>query len=168
MPEETDAKRAAERIGHLVRMAARGFNRALQIRLADHEVTFGQWVFLRILWEQDGLTQRELSEEAGLTEPTTHTALQRLEAHELLERRNLPGNRRKQHVFLTDRGRALRDTLEPLAVEVNDVALAGLSAVDREALREALLTILQNLDSDEAEARSKGRRVPPTRLPPEV
>lgn len=168
MPENTDEKRAAERIGHLIRMAARGFNRSLQIRLADHEVTFGQWVFLRILWEQDGLTQRELSEEAGLTEPTTHTALQRLESLALLERRNLPGNRRKQHVFLSDKGRALRKTLEPLAVEVNDVALAGLSAGDKEALREELLTILRNLDRDELDARAKGRKVPPTRLSTEV
>ena len=38
-------------------------------------VAFGHWAFLRILWETDGLTQRALSEEAGLMEPTTSSAL---------------------------------------------------------------------------------------------
>ena len=49
--------------------------RALQRRLAEHGVSFGHWTFLRILWERDGLTQRELSDEAGVMEPTTFAAL---------------------------------------------------------------------------------------------
>ena len=53
--------------------------RALQARLAAHGVTFGHWTFLRILWEGDGLTQRELSDEAGVMEPTTFAALKAME-----------------------------------------------------------------------------------------
>jgi DNA-binding MarR family transcriptional regulator len=43
-------------------------------------VSFGHWAFLRILWETDGLTQRALSVEAGLMEPTTSSALAAMEA----------------------------------------------------------------------------------------
>ena len=64
-----------ERLARLIRLAARSFNRSLQLRLTTEGVTFGQWIFLRILWNYDGLSQRELSEKAHLTEPTTHTAL---------------------------------------------------------------------------------------------
>ena len=53
--------------------------RALQMRLAEHRVSFGHWSFLRILWEGDGLTQRELSERAGVMEPTTFSALKAME-----------------------------------------------------------------------------------------
>jgi DNA-binding MarR family transcriptional regulator len=133
--------------------------------LASHHVTFGQWIFLRILWEQEGLTQRELSEEAGLTEPTTHTALQRLEALGFLEKRTLAGNKRKQHVFLTKRGKELRIELEPLAVEVNEVALAGLSSSELDIIRKGMLLILDNLEEDERKAGEEGRKVPPTRIP---
>ena len=42
-------------------------------------MSFGHWTFLRILWEHDGLTQRALSEEAGVMEPTTFTALKAME-----------------------------------------------------------------------------------------
>src|SRR6056297_1470975 len=77
-PDLTD-----ERLARLIRTAARGFNRALSIRLSQHDVTFGQWIFLRILWPEDGLSQRELARRAGVTEPTTHSALRRLEAQGL-------------------------------------------------------------------------------------
>ena len=64
-----------DRMAHLVRDATRALVRALQERLARHDVPFGHWAFLRILWETDGLTQRELSREAGVMEPTTFAAL---------------------------------------------------------------------------------------------
>src|SRR5213078_1193640 len=53
--------------------------RAPQGRLAGHGVPFGHWTFLRVLWERDGLTQRELSDEAGVMEPTTFAALRAME-----------------------------------------------------------------------------------------
>lgn len=152
-----------ERIAHLVRLAGRGFTRALQIRLAAHDVNFGHWVFLRILWEKDGLSQRELSEKASLTEPTTHTALQRLEALGYLERRKMGGNKRRQHVFLTELGISLRNQLEPMALEVNTVALDGLSEGDQDRLRAMLFTIIGNLQRDEEHGISEGRKMPSTR-----
>ena len=42
--------------------------RALQVRLAQHNVPLGHWTFLRILWEHDGLTQSELSKKIDLSE----------------------------------------------------------------------------------------------------
>jgi DNA-binding MarR family transcriptional regulator len=153
-----------ERVAHLVRLAARGFNRSLQLRLAEHGITFGQWVFLRILWQEEGLSQRELSERANLTEPTVHTALARLERMGLIERRTFVGNRRRQHAYLTERARELRAVLEPLAMDVNERALEGLDEATRQTLRAALLTMLGNLTRDEAEAVARGQKMPPTRI----
>ena len=65
-----------DRLAHLVKDATRALVRALQMRLGEHAVSFGHWTFLRILWESDGLTQRELSEQAGVMEPTTFSARQ--------------------------------------------------------------------------------------------
>ena len=150
-----------ERVAHLTRLCARGFNRSLSRRLVDKDVSFGQWVFLRILWKQEGLTQRELSERANLTEPTVHTALSRMEQQGIVIRRTQDGNKRKQHVYLTEKGRSLRAELEPLAIEANEAALRGLDDAQKEMLRKTLILILSNLAKDEAEAR--GIRIPPTR-----
>ena len=49
-----------DRLAHLIRDTERAFRRALQLRLAAHEVPFGHWAFLRILWQKDGLTQKQL------------------------------------------------------------------------------------------------------------
>jgi hypothetical protein len=48
-------------LGYLVRDANRAFQRLLERRISPHGVTRGQWYFLRVLWEEDGLSQRELS-----------------------------------------------------------------------------------------------------------
>ena len=62
-------------IGYLTRIAFRFFSRALEMRTAAHGVSSGQWRFLRVLWLEDGLTQRELSRRVGMREPTTVIAL---------------------------------------------------------------------------------------------
>jgi DNA-binding MarR family transcriptional regulator len=46
------------------------------------------------LWETDGLTQRELSEQAGVTEPTAFMALKAMEKRGLIVRRQIAGNKK--------------------------------------------------------------------------
>ncbi len=66
-------------LGYLVRDANRAFQRLLERRISPHGVTRGQWYFLRVLWEEDGLSQRELSARVGMMEPTTVIALRGME-----------------------------------------------------------------------------------------
>jgi len=141
-----------DRFAHLVKDATRALVRALQRRLAHFGVPFGHWAFLRILWESDGLTQRELSREAGVMEPTTSGALKAMQSRGYIARRRLAGNRRKIHIFLTRKGRALQSKLVPLAEEVNRIAVRGVPARDVAATRRTLLAVLESLARDEAEA----------------
>ena len=144
-----------DRLAHLIRDVARSQQRALQQRLAAHGVSFGHWTFLRILWTRDGLTQRELSERAGVMEPTTFTAVKAMEQMGLIERRQLAGNRKNMHVFLTPAGRALEATLVPLAEEVNHISVRGLSDRTMAMLRRALLTMIENLAAEEEHAENE-------------
>ena len=139
-----------DRFAHLVKDATRALVRALQRRLAPYGVPFGHWAFLRILWESDGLTQRELSREAGVMEPTTFGALKAMESRGYIARRQLPGNRRKTHIFLTSKGRELERKLVPLAKEVNRIAVRGIPLRDIAATRRTLVAVLESLARDEA------------------
>lgn len=139
-----------DRLAHLVKDATRGLQRALQVRLARHGVAFGHWVFLRILWVRDGITQRELSEEAGLMEPTTFSALTAMEKLGYIERRKLPHSRKNVYVFLTPAGRALQHKLVPLAEEVNEIAIQGVDPADVATTRRTLLVMIENIARDEA------------------
>src|SRR6478672_10591537 len=152
-----------DRLAHLVKDATRALVRALQVRLVAHGVSFGHWTFLRILWEHDGLTQRELSAQAGVMEPTTFSALKAMEQLGYIERRQLADNRKNVYVFLTPRGRALKETLVPLAEEVNRLAVAGVEPEEVARTRKVLLAVIENLARDEAADASGARRVPSTR-----
>ena len=138
-----------DRMAHLVKDTARSFLRSLQARLATQGVSLGHWVFLRVLWERDGLTQREMSQEAGVMEPTTVVALRAMEELGYIRRERLPDNRKNIHVYLTSRGRALKKKLVPLAEEVNAVAMRGLKSTHIDATRRCLLVMLDNLAQDE-------------------
>ncbi len=143
-------------MAHLVKDAARGFSRSLQARLREHSVLYGHWTFMRILWQTDGLTQRQLSEQAGVAEPTTFSALKTMETLGYLTRQKLPDNRKQVRVFLTPRGAALRALLVPTAIEVNQIALAGIPAADIAATRRTLLAMIENLAADDISVLSKG------------
>jgi DNA-binding MarR family transcriptional regulator len=149
-----------DRLAHLVKDATRALVRALQMRLAAHRVSFGHWTFLRILWEGDGLTQRELSEEAGVQQPTTFAALKAMQRLGYVTRRQRGDDRKKVYVFLTPKGRALKRALVPLAEEVNAVAARRIRPADIATVRTVLLTLIENLARDEAK---QDHRMPSTR-----
>jgi DNA-binding MarR family transcriptional regulator len=149
-----------DRLAHLVKDATRALVRALQMRLAAHAVSFGHWTFLRILWEGDGLTQRQLSEQAGVMEPTTFSALKAMERLGYIRRRQRGNDRRQVYILLTPKGRRLRDRLVPLAEEINAIAVRGVRKVDVARARGVLLAIIENLARDEEAA---DMRMPSTR-----
>ena len=149
-----------DRLAHLVRDATRAFARALQARLSEHNVSFGHWTFLRVLWEHDGLTQRELSEAAGVMEPTTFAAIRSMEELGYVVREQRHGNRKNVHGRLTPRGRALKRKLVPLAVKVNEIGVAGVDPTDVALTRKVLTAIVANLARDELAWTRARRRGP--------
>ena len=152
-----------DRLAHLIKDATRALLRALQMRLTEHSVSLGQWTFLRVLWENDGITQRELSEQVGVMEPTTFTALKTMEKLGYVIRRKKIDNRKMVYVFLTPRGRLLKSKLVPLAEEVNRIAVENINPQDITTMRHLLFTIIENLARDERQASSHKLRMPSTR-----
>jgi len=53
------------------------------------------------------------------------------------------------YVYLTEKGRALKETLVPLAEDTNTVSIHGLTAEDVKTTRRVLLTMIENLARDE-------------------
>lgn len=78
-------------------------------------------------------------------------------------RRNVGSNKRRQHAFLTEKGWDLRDRLEPMAVETNEFAIAGLKDDEVTILRRALSKMIRNLEHDEKVGASRGLKIPSTR-----
>jgi DNA-binding MarR family transcriptional regulator len=127
-----------ESLGFQVRDLNRLMQRALAARIAPAGVAPGAWYFLRVLWEEDGLTQRELVARIGMQEPTAVIALRGMEEAGWISRTRSDEDRRKVHVHLTPAGRALRETLLPEARAVIAQASSAMTA-EEAAMLVALL-----------------------------
>ncbi len=135
----------AESMGYQVRLTYRMFERFIQDRLTQSQIQIGMWYFLRILWREDGLTQRELSRRAGTAEPTTLEQLRHMETRGLIKRRRGVDDKRTVLVVLTAKGRLLENALMKNLDDLHAVALAGLSPSDIVTLRELLTRVRENL-----------------------
>ena len=143
-------------VGYLIRAAHRRFIQDLQTYIVPQGITVGMWYFLRALWQEDGLTQRELSERVGSMGPTTAEQLDNMEKRGYIQRRRSVDDRRKIHVHLTPLARRVQAELLSYAKLNSDNALKGFSASEVAFLRFALLRIIENLDGRNSERSSSG------------
>ena len=132
-------------------MVYRAMQRLLQTKIGPHGVTLGMWYYLRVLWSEDGLTQRELSHRIGTMEPTTLGAIQAMERRGLVKRVRSKDDRRKVHIHLTRKGRDLEGLLMPLAVEVVDTSVAGFSPDEVQQLLKFLRAIRDNIEASQGD-----------------
>ena len=140
-----------ESVGFVVREVWRSFARCLQPRIAREGVSIGMWFVLRMLWDEDGMTQRELGERVGINGPTMVTALNSMERAGLVKRVHNQADRRKINVFLTKRGRKLKSTLWPMAAEVLALGLSGLTRSQVQSLNKMLAQVRLNLERGQFE-----------------
>ena len=133
-------------LGFLVRDANRAFQRLLEKRIAPYGVTRGQWYFLRVLWEEDGLSQRELSARVGMMEPTTVIALRSMEKAGLIHRARNAEDRRVTQVRLTPKAKRLRNRLLKLALEIIEQGAEGISRDELIAFSRTIAHMTANLD----------------------
>ena len=156
-PEQALGSQAAERmtvafplkasVGYQLRATNRMMQRLLQARIEPYGVTLGMWYFLRALWEEDGLTQSELSQRVGTMEPTTLSAIAGMERDVLVTRKRNAQDRRKINISLTQRGRELADDLVPVAKSVVDAAVKGFNQREVDFLLALLAEMQRNIGS---------------------
>jgi DNA-binding MarR family transcriptional regulator len=135
-----------ESAGYLVRDAHRAFQRLLEKRIARHGITRGQWYFLRVLWTQDGLSQRELSARVGMMEPTTVIALRSMEKAGLIRRARTSDDKRRAQVWLTPKAKRMRGRMLGLARGINEEACVGVAREDYDRFQRAIAQMAANLD----------------------
>ena len=132
-------------IGYLCRVAFRRFAKALEANTSKFGVSSGQWRFLRVLWEEDGIMQRELSRRVDMREPTTVVALKGLEKNGFITRKRDEFDKRIIRVYLTPKAKSLREVLQPFVVDVNERAIEGLTEEEVVVLKKALVLVADNL-----------------------
>jgi DNA-binding MarR family transcriptional regulator len=103
----------------------------LDAELREHGLRLGQFNVLRLLWEEDGLTPRELSERLTVEMPTVTRTVQRMLRDGLVRRQAHPDDARSVRIFLTHRGLTVRDELEAVLERFTERVLRGISPRER-------------------------------------
>jgi DNA-binding MarR family transcriptional regulator len=138
----------SDSVAYLLRNGYRVFARALQERIQAEGIPIGSWPFLRHLWQQDGITQRELTNAVGLMQPNTNAALKQLTRRGWVKQTRDNSDKRKIRIHLTPKGRELFYRAFPLALQAREQALADFSEEEVATLRSLLKRITKNLDAE--------------------
>lgn len=117
--------------GFLANQMARLFAKGLQRNIRQLGLAPAQFMTLLALWEEDGLTQRELTERLDVEQATMANTLTRMERDGLIERRTLPEDGRSQSIHLTRKAIGLQEAATDGAKSVNATALGNLSEEER-------------------------------------
>ena len=133
---------------HRVALASRLLVRSLSARLNPKGIGYGQFPVLQHLWEEDGLTQKELSNRVRIEAPTMVRTLDRMEREMLVTRTRSETDRRQIHIRLTPKGKGLKSGLASLSGKVDTLALKGISAKDRAQLNQLMGRVIKNLEAD--------------------
>lgn len=140
-----DVTNPEKSLGYVTRASSRIFERVIQWVIADRNIQAGHWYFIRVLWQHDGLTQRELADAAHVTESTAVSAIAGMEKRGLIRRERSPTDKRKILVYLTQEGKGLEADLMPLAQQINAVACKDLTDQELKAYFEVSAKITRNM-----------------------
>src|SRR6185312_12454208 len=132
--------------GRRLRATSRLLDRLLADVLAPHSLTVSQYFILRELWDEEGLTLREVASRVGVAEPSTMTTLELMVERGLVQRTQSKQDRRKTHVHLTASGRALQKPVKESLLAAGAIAFADLRASDLERAIEIFDTVVNNIE----------------------
>ena len=141
-----------EPVGLLIGAARRRIKQAVGHRLRGHGLTPQQfWVLINVR-EREGLALHELAARLRLDQPTTSRIVSLLRRRKLVRMGGHPGDRRRCCLGLSASGRELVDRLRPLAREVREAVVHGMSATEQDRLRRLLRQVMANMERFETAA----------------
>lgn len=121
-----------ESLSYLVSHLNVDLQNALDQKLKRYQLDIKLWPVLFALWQEEGVSQTELSKRCDVANYTMTRLLDQLQAQGFIHRHQEADNRRAFQIFLTDTGKALEQDLVREAERVNEHFLANLS-IDEQA-----------------------------------
>ena len=117
--------------------------------LAELGITYPQYLVMLVLWEQDGVSLKHLSERPGLDSGSVTPLVKRLEEASFLTRRRDPQDERNLVVELTAAGRQLQVKAEQASSQF--VSACSLSQSEGGDLRDRLAVLTRTLRAEESQ-----------------
>ena len=116
-----------ELIGPSVVVLMRQLNVFLGRHVKETSITASELMYLTPLYEEDGLTQEQLSTILAVNKAATARIVRRLESKKLVSRRTQMNDRRSKRIWLTPQAKALEPTIRGLRDEWGAYVTQGMT-----------------------------------------
>jgi DNA-binding MarR family transcriptional regulator len=112
--------------------------------MKEHQLDFGQsgWIVLSRLWEEDGLTQQEISKRACVAKPNISNYCEQLEQANYIVRVQDENDKRNYKIYLTRKGKEAQSLSCDLSQQAYKEVCAGLNDEEIEQLKQLLIKML--------------------------
>jgi len=120
--------------GWMINVVANQAAKVFDTELKKHGLTIALWPTMMCLWEEEGVTQSEISAKSKVENSTTTRTIDKLEKLGLVERRTDPNSRRSFRIYLTEQGLALKETLLPIPLAINKELLSSLEETEQKEM----------------------------------
>lgn len=137
--------KAPRSIGYRIKLLSQLLTRQFQEKIDPYGLTPFHWVVLCCLWEQDGLATSDIGDRLCQVGGTLTGVIDRMEERGLVRRERDQRDRRIWRIWLTEDGRKLEEVLPPLAIDIIEKTLHGLSEEERQHLSQWIDVMISNL-----------------------
>lgn len=144
-PRNLDFAWQAPSLAHRLREVTRLFRHVFHQTIDSLGITDGEWACLRLLWDEDGISQTAMSQRLDMTKAAVALWVNVLERDGLAKRKVDRSDARRFRIFLTAKGRRMEAKLQPTIRAIHEKVLADCSIAELQAFSATLTRIQRAL-----------------------
>lgn len=131
-------------VGRYISCIYRHFHKYMQDQLQEYNLGSGQFHFLMMLYNKDGVNQETLAEILNIDKATSARAIKKLEEQGFVTRKRDTNDRRNYNVFLTEKAKKLQPKIKEILSTWTEILLKDISKEEQNQLFNLLEKIAQN------------------------
>ncbi len=132
---------------HHIRGAFRGYETALSRYLVSRGLPLSHFHILRLQWDEDGQTQKDIAENAFMTESVTSQVIKAMEKAGLVKRKADRADARRKLVFITEKGTKIRESIVLGGIEISKKNAPDISPLDVKTAINVLIKVREAFDA---------------------
>ncbi|MEE3381119.1 MAG: MarR family transcriptional regulator [Succiniclasticum sp.] len=145
-------------LGYSICTTARKIHRCLTARFEQYDITPEQWVILRAVFDNEGISQKKLAELVGKDPNNVKVLVDKLVKKALLVRQTNPEDKRAFSLFVMPNGRVLNYKIQMENEHLLDYLAEGLSGRELNRFLQTLAKINETVDADEARLAAEAKQ----------
>lgn len=139
-------RKIANWIGFWLKKNYRAICNYLDNELEKYDLTNSQLGVLLLLWETDGVSQKEVQQALGIKPASLTNLIKGLEGKGLIKRIMDPVDSRVNRIYLTEKGKSLEEPCMPIVDLGEQMVKKGFSPEEAVLLRSWLQRVYKNFD----------------------